>query len=503
MQGNYLLVGFLRPRAIVVLIGMLSSVALALVAPIGVLAQVADQPWSVPANVSTSSTHSVEPSIAIDQEGTVHIVWSERLEPGWSTLAYANVSDDVVTVPVEPWAVSQNSYPHYPKLAIGSSGRLHVIWIADSVYYSSAYAPTAGMVRSWLPPVLLIERTYGLSTCDLIVDSADRLHAAYSAATGGESGVYYLHSDDGGSSWSNPEPVYIGDPASKSVSNVSLAVDSDDTVHVVWSEYNYPETYPPLGVYYAAKRHDGAPFTAPVALASGQYDFPKLVVRQEEEVHVVWSGTFGDRYKFHRWSVDGGITWSQTWRNPALGGFQGYPALLVDTHHRLHWIQIGSVAGYLGGDAVYYQVWQDDEWTTGKIVLEPTAGTLVNAENIAATVGIADELYIAVQAPQMSSTDSWQFDVLYIHQHPENGVLSYGKLATATPAIDSTSGATPPTRTLLAASEVGASAVPSRPRNPQSEATDDITSPNAVLCGVVPAVLLVLAVILKRATMSK
>jgi hypothetical protein len=119
------------------------------------------------------------------------------------------------------------------------------------------------------------------------------------------------------------------------VDRARVVTDSRGGVHVGWTEFAYPETLPPLGVRYAHSRDQGTTWSVPLKV-NGPYDYVGMAVIEPDKIHMVWSGTNPDRRRFHRWSRDGGITWSEIWRNPRLGGYQGWPALAVDSEQTLY-----------------------------------------------------------------------------------------------------------------------------------------------------------------------
>ena len=149
----------------------------------------------------------------------------------------------------------------------------------------------------------------------------------------------------------------------------------------------------------------------PFTLADGPYSYPAILWKPLGEVHVVWSGTKPDRYKFHRWSDDEGLTWSETWRDHNIGGYQGLPALALDSSLAVHWLTVASVFS-IQNDSLYHQVWQDGKWSAGQIVLrgEPVEQ---NGQDVAAEVVLGDVLVVANQVPIASDIQpgGWQYEI--------------------------------------------------------------------------------------------
>jgi hypothetical protein len=93
-------------------------------------------------------------------------------------------------------------------------------------------------------------------------------------------------------------------------------------------------------------------------LAGDGYDQVNIAVMDDNNVHVAWNGmiTVGGRY--HRWSSDGGQTWSDTAEIvPAgIGGTSGYPQILTDPTGTVHALLTTNCATY---SSFVNQKWDD------------------------------------------------------------------------------------------------------------------------------------------------
>lgn len=370
--------------------------------------------WGEAVNVSHSPNPSDAPSLAVDPSGRVHIVWAETVDG--NTLIYYSTSEDgdSWTTPLDILLTPGGGPAYIPVLKADGEGYLHVVWRGGgSVYYSYAYAPAAASAHAWSEPQPISPAGHSPDFPDLAIDEQNALHVLYAHPVGNESGIYYLHSPGRAQPWFPATTVYVNPSEDRMVDKPRLAVAPDGTIHAVWAEYDYPNTFPPKGIRYARSTDGGKTWSQAISLADGPYDDPAIAVRGTREVHVVWSGTASDRFKFHRWSADGGQTWLEMWRNTEVGGLLGWPALVVDEGQSLHWLQSGSVFA-LSVDGLYHNLWNGTGWFSGTLLL-PGVAHGQNPGSVSAAVGLGNELHVAVQYPLDLPAGGWQMEIFYLH----------------------------------------------------------------------------------------
>ena len=283
--------------------------------------------------------------------------------------------------------------------------------MATCTWYGGAMARciTAGLMplkreqaQSWSPPVALEYIQDNIGRPHLQINSVGVLHLVYPILLGSESGIYYMKSSDGGFNWSDPTRIYKNKRADRAIDMPRLAVgaSADGRLHVVWVEFDYPETFPPIGIRYSSSSDGGETWSEATSLADGPYSFPGVITRGADEVHVVYSGTGGDRYKFHRWSADGGATWEDVFRNTEVGGYQGLPALFVDGNQTLHWLTSATIFS-IQADALYHTEWKDGIWQPGEVVMQAEA-VGQNQGDVAAAISLGNELHVVNEFPLFS-----------------------------------------------------------------------------------------------------
>lgn len=377
---------------------LLSSLVLGLLTSRSARAQ--DGVWGAPINLSSSTTQSDMPAIAADPKGVVHVVWIEETDDGRSFIKYSSLEDGIWIPSNEIMTSPSTQEADYLSLAADSDGYLHLVWRGDAtIYYSTAYAPIANLPQSWSTPVALEYIQNGIGQPNLAIDPRNGLHIVYGIKSNLSSRINYLKSTDRGKTWSDPKVIYSTERSDRMVDLPRIAISPDGSLNVIWVEYNYPETFPPIGIRYSSTTGAEDAWSKPISLAEGPYNEPGIVVRGKNEVHVAFSGTGEVRYKFHRWSNDKGQTWSDIYTDTELGGFQGFPALVVDSKQRLHWLMIGTVfrlpytVSTFEKDSLFHTIWLQNGWSAGEVLLSNTS-TRNNPRDVAAVITKGNELHV-------------------------------------------------------------------------------------------------------------
>jgi hypothetical protein len=391
--------------------------------------------WSNPVNISNSAGNSSSPSLAVDAAGNVHLVWIEETEDERQVVMYTTLGEDGWREANDIF-ISNGSKPIQNVQLLGDSlGNLHIFFYWQGIQYSRAYAPEAGSARSWSIPQTLIPEENFLSSPNAVITPEGQIHLVFAIEIGDGNGIYYHVSKDDGDTWSDPVLVYANPAADRRVTSPKIAVDGQKQTHIVWVETSYPETYPPLGIRYTSSS-DGVTWGEPHFLAEGPYTDPEILAVNESELHVVWSGTATDRFKFHTWSTDSGITWREIWRNDELGGIQGSPALVVDSLARIYWLKVGTVFvlsddAFPNKDSLHENIFENDIWSTGTIILNsPTRNQ--NLMHVTAVISNGNQLHTTVMNPLPTTGEDYQFDIYYLNKSLDAPSKTIRSLPTAT-----------------------------------------------------------------------
>lgn len=199
------------------------------------------------------------------------------------------------------------------------------------------------------PPSLL---TPSADRPSMAVDSQDTLHLAWTANGTGDRQVWYASYSQG--HWSAPLQVsetagYSGFP--------SIAVDSLDRVHVAW--YGFDGTY--YQIYYRMK--DASGWGSQIAVTAQAIDAtnPALAIDGQDHVHIVWYriNTKGTSFEVSYAYLVGTNATLKTLSGPTESAFD--PTIAIDSAGNLHvaWV---SYAG--NTSRIAYTAETLSGWTT-------------------------------------------------------------------------------------------------------------------------------------------
>ncbi len=294
--------------------------------------------WPAPELLFTSRGALHTPLLIADQEGRLHLFWkliepvNERGEPGKAILFYSQKNGGKWS---KPTSIFVSQAISYPTAAVDSYGMLHLMWSGENqrLHYSRAPVEKATDVHNWSDPVLF--ESINLSP-HLVIDRQNTLHVAFPGRQA--RGIYYMKSTDGGDHWSAAINVSPSDRVSTSADYPRIAVSPNGTIHLVWTEFQLPSGWPPTGIYYTRSEDGGRNWQSKVHFTGPDYDQANIIAPADDRVHVVWNAMVTVQGRYHKWSKDGGITWSKPIEVSSLGGTEGPPQIAADTYGRVHLI---------------------------------------------------------------------------------------------------------------------------------------------------------------------
>ena len=202
---------------------------------------------------ASSNTFSEDPNIAIDQAGTIHVIWEEGAHE--ASNIYYSYRQKGETEWHTPEDISHSDYAsQLPTIAVGSDGKVHSIWSEAVVASGNNGEVTLEMYHSWMqagsslpnwttPNLITISQTLSRTSWrpDLAAGQNGEMHLVWwssdnygaNTITGtrysiGE--VHYLHWED--EQWQGYEQLSTGTNHS---ATPAIAVDDTGLVHVAWN----------------------------------------------------------------------------------------------------------------------------------------------------------------------------------------------------------------------------------------------------------------------------
>lgn len=136
--------------------------------------------------------------------------------------------------------------------------------------------------------------------------------------------------------WSAPEQA--SDIGGQNQTRISIAIDSKGTVHSVWESGQ-------LQINYAYKVQ-GDSWSVPIILSSTASRYPKLIIDNQDNIHVVWQGLGSQYLGFKTYYVSKSPEGNWTFESPnPLPWLGTFPSVAIDNNGTKHLIWVSIVDG--------------------------------------------------------------------------------------------------------------------------------------------------------------
>ncbi|KKM91433.1 hypothetical protein LCGC14_1228580 [marine sediment metagenome] len=402
--------------------------------------------------------HSYSPAVAVDSSNTVHVVWYDSPDGPLGTdteIMYANYAiatgwSNTTVISDGFGGVYWNDAPSIdPAVAVDSSNTVHVVWrdytagpwgMDWEIMYAKQTTATG-----WTNATVISDGFGGIYWNDdhsfgpaVAVDNSNTVHVVWYDFTAGPWGtdteIMYAKLTTA-TGWSNAtvisdgySGVYWNDGHSYSP---AVAVDSSNTVHVVWYDYTDGPWGTDTEIMYAkltiAKGWSNA--TVISDGYSGVYwndensHSPAVAVDNNNTIHVVWSD-----YTAGPWGMDWEIMYANYtiaagWSNVTVisDGFGGVywndgisyiPAVAVDSSNTVHVVWYDSPDGPLGTDTeiMYANYTIATGWSNSTVISDGFGGVYWN-DGISTKPAVAVDSRNAVHVVWEDYTDGpWGTD---------------------------------------------------------------------------------------------
>ena len=238
--------------------------------------------WTQPIEIPGSDSGDA-PCIAVDKNNRIHVVWVNVIDEVEHCHAFYSCYDgDSWSTPVDitPNAVQANNL----SITTDTFGHPHITW-TDFVAYAGELYYTSYNGTTWVGPVRMpdiMPYTNALGTSRILCDSRNRIHLVWSSvydASIENIEVFYTRLE--GDTWWHPVKI-SDDPQYSAIPD--MALDKNLNLHVVWMDYTGT-----FGVKYSVGTGDS--WSTPVLLpdpTDGQSCEPTIAVDTNNTPHVVW-----------------------------------------------------------------------------------------------------------------------------------------------------------------------------------------------------------------------
>ena len=246
---------------------------------------------------SRSAAAPPSQSIARMSDGTIYVVYYKKLA-GVYQIYVTYSADEGETwsdgLRISTYAGMAAQVQNISAIAVDSGDNLHVVWQGRATGYAKSQIWYAKYDGSWGSPIHVDPRAeaadYVQDSPSIAVDSEDNLHLVWHEHDTVDwiDRIYYTKYDG---SWATPVPISTDVQGQYTP---VIAVDSGDNLYVVW--YGYPESW--IAQIYCVK-YDGS-WGAPVRISTAlnmedhEQSLSGIAIDSSDNPHVVWQGMGGD-----------------------------------------------------------------------------------------------------------------------------------------------------------------------------------------------------------------
>lgn len=281
-----------------------------------------------------------------DEAGNIHAVWvqSPDKKGASKSIEYARWNGAEWTVP--EIVMSNEGSPLQLSLTTDHSDRLLLSWVDGyngNLDFSWANLERANFSSEWESPIDLPVPSRLVNASDGVVDGSGRVIYAYSISVNEERGVYITQSIDSGRSWSSPIKVFdaVLDNWER-VEQPRISIGKDGVLHLIFLRSNVREGQS-AGLYYSRSLDGGITWSDVQVLSEGEIMWSDIVSYTDQTVHVVWQEYDGLVFSnVSQVSTDNGATWGK--QNDVTGVNENSTPVSMVSGGRglLHFIQLVS-----------------------------------------------------------------------------------------------------------------------------------------------------------------
>ncbi|MFX0171842.1 MAG: hypothetical protein ACFE9L_07980 [Candidatus Hodarchaeota archaeon] len=390
--------------------------------------------WSTPEVVSTvADANSREPSIAIDTSGNIHVVWedfSNYMSSGyqWDIFYRQWVRSSQSWSPTEVVSNTTTAGADSPQIAVDSQGTVHVVWRDNTDYFKAGsdfdiiHSKRSSMTNEWSTKALIsIFSTEDSATPDVTVDPSDNVHIIWMDETddyisnGADKDIFYRMWNATSSNWGSVELISSESDAGSYYP--SIEADQFNNLHVVYSdESNIQGSGNDSDIIYKHYDANLRTWSTPVVVSYNSSNtrishVPVVKTSPEGTPHIVWvdasdiNGAGIDWDIFHSRFVPSTGTWSSAYVvSSESSTTSDYPDFTFDALGNLYvcWTDMVNYGGAGDDSDVFFKYWNITDETWGPLSLVSTGSNAFSS-----SPSIVLDSYNFIHIMWEDRTDDW------------------------------------------------------------------------------------------------
>jgi hypothetical protein len=225
-----------------------------------------------------------------------------------------------------------------------AQGGLLVAWVEGvngEIYFSRSLGDKAYLASEW-SPVLRIPSLSELNTApDMLTDSTNRIAMVYSIPFNENRGIYFVYSDDLGRNWSQPARVFDAVTMGwDSVTEPRLELSEGGRIHLLITRNSLGDGSQESSLYYLHSADGGVTWTSPEVVSERNVQWSEIVYAGNNVLYRLWQEQYdGGVESFSEVSADGGLTWSSALKVSISEKDQAALTLIKDANGQLYLMQ--------------------------------------------------------------------------------------------------------------------------------------------------------------------
>lgn len=304
--------------------------------------------WNPSQRLTWTSGNSWNPAMAIDSNDAIHVVWHDNT-PGSFEIHYKKSVDGGATWSAARRLTWTSEVSYHPTIAVDSNDAIHLVWRDDKsggaeIYYRKSTDGGA----TWSDAQRLTWTSGGSFTPAIAAGSGNTIHVVWRDDTPGNPEVFFKKSTNSGNTWSEGQRLTWTSGESYLS---AIGADLAGAIHVIW----FDDTSGNFEVYFKTSKDGGSTWSANKRItwtSDGSYD-PALATDSENEVHFVWNDyTPGNHEVYYRRTGYGGLALGPAGRLTWNSGNSWSPVIALDSIDVIHIVWYDYTPG---NSEIYYK----------------------------------------------------------------------------------------------------------------------------------------------------
>jgi hypothetical protein len=331
--------------------------------------------WSEPIILEDKGQRISDIDSASDAEGNIHTIWVELPPARDSAKPFMQYSRWDGERWSNPETIIRNldGQPLQLDMYLDAQGRLLLAWVDGArgdLLFSWANLPQAGLSSGWVESVVLPSPSQLNSAPSLAVDASGRIIVAFAVPYNENRGIYLVQSTDNGATWSPYIRAFDGAASQwDRVNSPKIAISSNGTLHLLVTR-QAEQAFQQVGLYYLQSQDGGVTWSNPEIISEGTIYWSEVVAYGQNTIHRLWQENDGLVVaNLSQESRNDGTDWGKVLDVTDVGESPSPVALVTDRGGHLHYIQLlrNQFPGIVNQDKLVLKtwVWDGSLWSAG------------------------------------------------------------------------------------------------------------------------------------------